>query len=217
MNTHLERLVAILDELKQRDKHPLFPFVGAWSPKLTDVAGEKFKVVAEFHRQIISVLRKDWLQPELVQTAEYYQGISAFQQEYNYPLRIFSLNYDLCLEQTCQDTEVERGFDEQRVWSWSRFDRDENSDVAIYLYKLHGSVDWKYDDGGNLTYIDNPHRIEGQGALIFGTSYKLQYLDPFLFCIYELRRWTLDPDAHLIVCVGYGFEDEHINATGVCT
>lgn len=47
-------------------------------------------------------------------------------------------------------------------------------------------------------------------ALIFGTSYKLQYVDPFLFLAYELRRWTLDA-ARLIVCIGYGFDDDHIN------
>ena len=46
--------------------------------------------------------------------------------------------------------------------------------------------------------------------MIFGTSYKLQYMDPFLFLVYELRRWTLDA-ARVIVCVGYGFSDEHIN------
>ena len=46
--------------------------------------------------------------------------------------------------------------------------------------------------------------------MIFGTSYKLQYVDPFLFLAYELRRWTLDA-ARLIVVIGYGFMDEHIN------
>jgi hypothetical protein len=46
-------------------------------------------------------------------------------------------------------------------------------------------------------------------ALIFGTTYKLQYVDPFLFLVYQLRRLSLD--ARLLVVIGYGFGDEHIN------
>jgi hypothetical protein len=45
--------------------------------------------------------------------------------------------------------------------------------------------------------------------LIFGTSYKLQYVDPFLFLVYQLRRLSLS--AKLLLVIGYGFGDEHIN------
>ena len=66
-------------------------------------------------------------------------------------------------------------------------------------------------DDGKVTYSDSPTTIDDDDtALIFGTSYKLQYVDPFLFLAYELRRWSLDA-ARLIVCVGYGFNDDHIN------
>ena len=40
-------------------------------------------------------------------------------------------------------------------------------------------------------------------------TYKLQYVDPFLFLVYQLRRLSLE--AKLILVVGYGFGDEHIN------
>ena len=79
------------------------------------------------------------------------------------------------------------------------------------LYKLHGSADWYFAEDGRVIYSDSPSTIKaGEIALIFGTSYKLQYVDPFLFLAYELRRWTLDA-ARIIVCVGYGFNDDHIN------
>lgn len=38
----------------------------------------------------------------------------------------------------------------------------------------------------------------------------VQYTDPFLFFAYEFRRWTLD--AELILAIGYGFGDDHINS-----
>ena len=47
------------------------------------------------------------------------------------------------------------------------------------------------------------------GQIIFGLTYKLQYVDPFLFLVYQLRRLSLE--AKLILVVGYGFADEHIN------
>lgn len=39
---------------------------------------------------------------------------------------------------------------------------------------------------------------------------KLQYIDPFLFLVYQFRRITLEY-AKILVCIGYSFADEHIN------
>lgn len=46
-------------------------------------------------------------------------------------------------------------------------------------------------------------------AIIFGATYTLQYVDPFLFLAYEFRKWTLE--SKLILCIGYSFGDEHVN------
>ena len=45
--------------------------------------------------------------------------------------------------------------------------------------------------------------------LIFGRDFKLEAADPYLFYAYELRRHSLE--TRLIVCIGYGFGDPHIN------
>ena len=91
------------------------------------------------------------------------------------------------------------------------FDETSEDPSPLLLYKLHGSTDWYFTDDGRVTFSDSPNSIADEdAALIFGTSYKLQYVDPFLFLAYELRRWSLDV-ARLIVCIGYGFNDDHIN------
>jgi hypothetical protein len=91
------------------------------------------------------------------------------------------------------------------------FDETSDDPAPLMLYKLHGSVDWYFSEDGRVTYSDFPSTIKDEDvSLIFGTSYKLQYIDPFLFLAYELRRWTLD-SVRIIVCVGYGFNDDHIN------
>ena len=207
---NIERLANVLDELPQQERHALYPFVGAWHSKLHEVVGPSFKNVHDFRRSIVEILRDEWVALAENEKADYYKGLLRFQQEYEYPLRVFSLNYDLCVEVTCGQENVERGFS-GRFWDWRMFDESSNDIVQLLLYKLHGSLDWRRLSDGRVQYLDSPSSIGlDEVALIFGTSYKLQYIDPFLFLAYELRRWTLD-SARVIVCIGYGFGDEHIN------
>ena len=174
------------------------------------MAGTEFKNVLKFRSAIIHILRNEWVVLRKRESAAYYSGLLRFQKEYEYPLRVFSLNYDLCVEETCGREKVQMGFYE-RAWDWRLFDEASDDPTPLMLYKLHGSVDWYFSEDGKVTYSDSPSTIKDEEvALIFGTSYKLQYVDPFLFLAYELRRWTLD-SARIIVCIGYGFNDDHIN------
>ena len=207
---NIERLVNVLDELRKKERHTLYPFVGAWNPKLQDVAGAEFERVHELRERIVSVLRGQWVALAESETADYYRGLLRFQEEFGHSLRVFSLNYDLCVEKSCGYEAVQRGF-ARRVWDWRLFDEGSNEETRIFLYKLHGSLDWSFAEDGTVSYSDSPSKIADERvALIFGTSYKLQYVDPFLFLAYQLRRWTLDA-ARLVVAIGYGFMDEHIN------
>lgn len=216
-NYNVERLVETLEKLSKKDEHPLFPFVGAWNPKLVEVIEGDFKKVQRFRNAIVRELRDKWMPLEQTEAAEYYCGLLRLQSEYQHPLRIFSLNYDLCLEEWHRretGRSPQLGF-EQRRWNWrllAQGDGDVTSEEdLIYLYKLHGSVNWKIDQsGGTLTDTDNPSTIGLEElAVIFGTTYKLQYADPFLFLAYEFRRWSLE--AGLILSIGYGFADPHVN------
>ena len=207
---NIERLVNVLQELYKRERHTVYPFVGAWNPKLLDVAGRQFENISAFRDAIIGILRKDWIELPERESANYYKGVLRLQEEYGHSLRVFSLNYDLCVEEACGMDNVQRGFQERR-WDWRLFEEDGGDPARILLYKLHGSTDWYFAEDGSIKYSDSRSTIEDRKvALIFGTEYKLQYVDPFLFLAYQLRRWTLD-SARVIVCVGYGFNDDHIN------
>ena len=220
---NIESLVMSLDELAKKDEHQLYPFIGAWNPKLTEVTDKDFQNIKEFRDKIVDKVR-DWVELKRKELADYYQGLIKFQEDYEHPLRLFSLNYDLCVETACERLKreyPERGFyprrhpDENlaRTWSWTLLDESaiENESKTILLYKLHGSVDWKRHEGGKLTFEDGIHDIDSKHrAVIFGTSYKLQYYDPFLYLFQEFRKWSLQ--AKLIVCIGYGFFDEHVNS-----
>lgn len=207
---NIERLVDVLEELRKRERHTLYPFVGTWNQKLVEVAGVDFEKVHRFRKAIIAILRNKWVALRENDSAAYYAGLLKLQSEYEYPLRVFSLNYDLCVEKTCGLEHVQRGFAD-KTWDWRQFGETSDDPLPIILYKLHGSVDWYASESGRVKYFDSTSGIDEENiALIFGTSYKLQYVDPFLFLVYELRRWTLDA-ARVIVAIGYGFNDEHIN------
>ena len=208
---NIEQLVNTLDELRRGDEHPLYPFVGAWIPKLSEVAGPGLHKVQEFRSDIVRRLRDDWVQLRYTDDASYYAGLSAFQKSFQHPLRVFTLNYDLCVETNCLASSIERGFNDKRQWDWRLFDEQVETEKNLFLYKLHGSIDWTHDAESNLIYLDSISQINPDAiAIIFGTTYKLQYVDPFLFFAYEFRRWTLD-FARLVIAVGYGFGDPHIN------
>ncbi len=203
---NIERLVNTLYELEKKEEHPIFPFIGSWNSKVIELCGHDFKKIKDFKKKIIEKLR-DWVTLEDYSKASYYKYLIDFSRQLEFPLRLFSLNYDLCLEKNAQDCHIELGFDENRKWQWQRFEKNENLPVNIYLYKMHGSINWKRKDGF-LTYSDEVSQIE-EPDLIFGTNYKLQYVDPYLFFAYEFRKYSLE--ARLVITIGYGYSDEHIN------
>ena len=146
--------------------------------------------------------------------SDYYSGLIRFQKQLEYPLSVFSLNYDLCLETQCKKNDVEfnRGF-ENGNWSYKNFQKPVDIVSPINLYKIHGSIDWElkehevHEKDGRID-----RRDIAEHALIFGTSYKFQYIDPFLFLFSEFRRLVLEESStKYIVCIGYSFNDEHIN------
>jgi hypothetical protein len=84
---------------------------------------------------------------------------------------------------------------------------NETDEPNILLYKLHGSIDWEcQDDKLQLKELDTTAE---NPDLIFGTDYKMQYIDPYLFYFYQFRKYTLE--SKVIVAIGYSFRDEHIN------
>jgi len=208
VNFNIETLVNTLSELEKKEEHTIYPFIGNWNIKLMEVAGRSFGNVTGLREKIISRL-KAWVTIEDYSKASYYSKIYEFQKSLNFGLRVFTLNYDLCMEKHRSHSMLERGFDENsRQWEWRRFEDNENSPVDIFLYKMHGSIDWKRGANGVLTFSDEVSRVP-LADLIFGTNYKFQYIDPYLFFAYEFRRYTLE--AQLILTIGYGFGDEHIN------
>jgi hypothetical protein len=205
---NIERLLIIMNEIEKRDRNIIYPFIGSWNLRLSDVAGQNFEKITELKRLIKDKLL-DWTNPkELAKKVDYYKGFAKFHSEIGYnPLRVFSLNYDLCFEKAVSDEDVEQGFDPKtNEWQYSNF---ENIQKPFCLYKLHGSINWYTDKHTGKLMLSN-HPVTNP-ELIFGIDTKLKSTDPYFFYTSEFRKWLLHKDCKLIVAIGYSFADEYIN------
>lgn len=203
---HIEKLLTTTQELLKGKTNPIYVFTNGWSMLYNEFM--KGDLLKEFDKQVRQYLPL-WVIPEDDYKASYY-----YSKFYNlqleiapYPLRVFSLNYDMCFEKnTIKGAELETGFADQNEWKETNF--TENEIGGLHLFKLHGSIDWYIDDKQKLKKtnregVDKPF-------LIFGTDDKVQAIDPYLFYLHEFRKWTLE--SNIIFVIGYSYSDAHINS-----
>jgi hypothetical protein len=141
-------------------------------------------------------------------------------------LKIFTLNYDCCVEDACRNAgiDITTGFDPiTKKWNPSLFEANVR---GINLYKLHSSLRWfpvkdRVVSPYKLTLMELSPREHPQlpgninvpngPELILGPGNKLQYDDPFLTLFYEFRKSFLK--AKYCVVIGFGYGDPHIGGT----
>lgn len=209
---NVETLLFVLEELVQKEKHLLYPFIGSWNVRFNEVIRDDFKLIENFQKEIKKQLR-EWVTKDDYREADYFKYIKQLKDDLTFPVRIFTLNYDKCIEENSQNSgfefQFERGFDnDSRKWNHKRFtEQIKDDEPDVYLYKLHGSIDWKRNK--ETSVVEYVNREPSEPDLIFGTQNKLSFSDPYLFLFSEFRHYTLK--AKLIVCIGYSFSDDHIN------
>lgn len=214
---NIEEFVNVLTELSRYNEHTIYPFIASWNMELVKFAGRDFDELKKFRGMIIKELSERWVHLPRARAASYYKRLLDFAKELDTHLCVFSLNYDLCVEEGCGRGNVYRGFDEdpdtkQLTWNDKRMLSEEGIQEYIRLFKLHGSLDWRKNAAMRLICEDNPAACEHPEdyQLIFGTSNKLRYDDPYLLLLSVFRQKVRN--AKVIVCVGYSYGDEHINA-----
>lgn len=143
-------------------------------------------------------------------------------------IKIFTLNYDLLFEYAA--TEVNAividgfSFTVPRTFSGRSFDYDivqregsklqeEDSFIqrVFHLHKLHGSLDWDRSKIDKKVRIkDNPEKP----LLIYprDAKYEDSYEQPFFEMMARLQRNLRLNNDTMLICIGYSFNDKHINA-----
>lgn len=107
-------------------------------------------------------------------------------------------------------------------YTWSKrmdtsIDKYEPVEDMVYLYKIHGSVNWREtkDAGNNYFEIEEvvPSETEADGSvLIYPTPTKQDKSlgSPYVDLFREFQNKLLEPHSVLFV-IGYSFSDRHVN------
>ena len=141
--------------------------------------------------------------------------------DYRLPLEIFTVNYDLLLETALERIRVpyfdgfvgslRARFHTELVESTPEPDGDWVPAFFVRLWKLHGSVNWAWEDDQQIVRLGHPVP-EGRAAAIYpsDTKYEESRRVPFVVLQDRLRRALHQPETLMIIS-GYSFNDEHLN------
>ena len=145
----------------------------------------------------------------------------AARADYNLPVELFTVNYDLLLETTLDSLRVpyfdgfvgtvRAGFHTELVEGRAGSDREWMPAFFVRLWKLHGSVNWAWEKDRTIIRLGQPIS-KGDAAAIFpsDTKYEESRRVPFVVLQDRFRRALHEPET-LILISGYSFSDSHLN------
>lgn len=139
---------------------------------------------------------------------------------------IFTTNYDRCFELAASrlSLTVIDGFSysQPRFFDPNFFgydfirrstnngDSNELLDGVIHLLKIHGSVDWQFDDERITQRLEpDPEKR----CLIYpaSTKYQQSYVQPYLEMMARFLTALREPQTSILI-IGFGFNDDHLSA-----
>lgn len=99
-------------------------------------------------------------------------------------------------------------------------DKYEPVENMVYLYKLHGSINWIEDKSNKNSFFDISEVVskneiiykEDNNVLIYPTPTKQDKSlgSPYTELFREFQKKLLEPHSVLFI-IGYGFNDSHVN------
>ncbi|MCA1674052.1 MAG: SIR2 family protein [Actinobacteria bacterium] len=150
-------------------------------------------------------------------------GLAAWaaRADYRLPLELFTVNYDLLLETALERLRVayfdgfigtlRARFHTELVEGMPGTARESVPGFFVRLWKLHGSVNWAWEEGQQIVRLGRPV-TEGSVAAIYpsDTKYEESRRVPFVILQDRLRRALLQPETLMLIS-GYSFSDAHLN------
>jgi hypothetical protein len=226
-NINIEDFVMVLRQLIDKEYIIPYPLIGNWNDKIIkwelwdselNGYGNSGNVFQKFKKFITHLLVNDWTQFDVSKAECLLAPIQDLLiSSEPFKMNIFSLNYDLVFENILNDKTkriIDNGFSEKNIDGihikyWANDFNDENSLSKINLYKLHGSLDWEYNDSTEEISIKENILDDREPLIIFGSYSKMLSFDPFLYILSKFRE-SLE-DSTIFVVIGYSFHDKYIN------
>jgi len=120
---------------------------------------------------------------------------------------IITLNHDILIEKVLEQNKINfiDGFDEKgnyKIWPFEEKGR--------YLIKLHGSINWYYDENGD--HLTKKEQRYGSGPeILIGTHNKMFNYIRAYYLSNICKAYELFKRADVLVSIGYGFRDKGVN------
>jgi hypothetical protein len=144
----------------------------------------------------------------------------AARADYNLPVELFTVNYDLLLETALDHLRVpyfdgfvgtvRAGFHTGLVEGKAGSDREWMPSFFVRLWKMHGSVNWSWQEDRQIVRLGQPI-AEGTAAIFpSDTKYEESRRVPLVVLQDRFRRALHEPET-LVLVSGYSFSDAHLN------
>jgi hypothetical protein len=193
-------------------------------------------LIQKIERHIFNSINIDFKEDAHRKVLEYYQTFYqklALRTKDNSRIRIFTTNNDLFNEHALDSLNIHyiNGFSgglhrffNPAVFNYTyskrmdtSIDKYEPVENMVYLYKIHGSVNWRESE----THANNYFEIEEvsmsetnhEGAVLIyptPTKYELSLSNLYVDLFREFQNKLLEPHSVLFV-IGYSFSDKHVN------
>lgn len=191
---------------------------------LRDVAGKaavrdlSFAELDGLDREICKQIR-DVVTCDLPTEDNPYHSLAGFIRTHRSPFsEIFTTNYDVLMEQALERQQVpyfdgfvgsSRPFFDQRA-----IEDGETPDRWSRLWKLHGSINWRYDKNSKAVVRSEKH-VEDEEELLIHPSH-MKYDEsrrmPYVVMIDRLRAFIRNKERPVaLIIIGYSFGDQHLN------
>lgn len=215
---NIEDFVMVLRQLIDKEFVIPYPLIGNWNDKILKWELRNGDVFNRFKDFITLRLVNDWTKFDRAKAESMLQPIrEILNYSDNVKVNIFSLNYDLILESILNSPTakiLDNGFSEKEISDskiryWASDFNNELSPTKINLYKLHGSIDWEYNQDSEEISIKENIDDGREPLMIFGSYSKMLSFDPFLYILSSFR--ALLQEATIFVVIGYSFHDKYIN------
>lgn len=194
------------------------------------------KLISKIEKHIFDSIHVNFEDEEVKTVLErykkFYQKLSLRSRDLS-RIRIFTTNNDLMNETALDALNIHyingfsgglRKFFNPALfnYTWSKrmdtgIDKYEPVENLVYLYKLHGSINWHETESLDNNYFEieelPPCEIEREKAmLIYPTPTKQDKSlgSPYVDLFREFQNKLLEPHSVLFI-IGYGFNDRHVN------
>ena len=165
-----------------------------------------------------------WKSSYKPQVKEIYDEIFSFLKSNSDSIRIFTTNYDRIIEEFCHSRGhyrlvdgFERNPTHSEISKWTgNFEVDNRDGITnVYLYKLHGSLNWKeHEDHGIIKTNEeskSPDSNFKRNLVVMPTlsPKEEEEVEPFSSIISEFEKNMMKLDG--LIVIGFSFRDQGIN------